>query len=380
MSHESVWPGLVGAILLPAAGHLYHFILAVNVTSGMGFSEKTQGRIRLVLCAGLLGSAGYLLWSHLSDPWWNWEWPGKAYVLLCVVSGGIFWPLCSLSLETRRRPAGVSSRSERLDLAAEDGADSLIGAGKRTWLLRLPGNESLRLHRREYEVSLSGLPHELDGLSIVQLTDLHFAPVYDRSFFERVVEVCGQWRADLVLITGDLIDSDDVLSWIEPVLRPLDARLGKYVILGNHDAEHDVARIIAELERAGFKSLEGLWTTVPVRGRNIALGGTSQPWGPRIDPEPPLADLRILMSHSPDLFYRARKWGVDLMLSGHNHGGQVRLPVVGPVFMPSVFSRRFDRGFFRSGPTLLYVSEGIGGKHPVRYGCPPEICRFVLRG
>ena len=67
------------------------------------------------------------------------------------------------------------------------------------------------------------------------------------------------------------------------------------------------------------------------------------------------------------------------MLSGHNHGGQIRLPAFGPVFMPSIYSRRFDRGFFRSGPTLMYVSEGIAGTHPARYGCPPEICRFTLR-
>ena len=66
------------------------------------------------------------------------------------------------------------------------------------------------------------------------------------------------------------------------------------------------------------------------------------------------------------------------MFSGHNHGGQIRLPLVGPVFMPSRYSRRFDRGFFRIGRTLLYVSEGVAGKHPVRYGCLPEISRFVL--
>ena len=86
----------------------------------------------------------------------------------------------------------------------------------------------------------------------------------------------------------------------------------------------------------------------------------------------PPADFRILLSHSPDLFYRAGRWGIDLMLSGHNHGGQIRLPSFGPVFMPSIYSRRFDRGFFRRGPTLMYVSEGIAGKHPVRYGCPPR--------
>jgi predicted MPP superfamily phosphohydrolase len=93
----------------------------------------------------------------------------------------------------------------------------------------------------------------------------------------------------------------------------------------------------------------------------------------------PPADFRLLLSHSPDRFYRAVRWGIDLMLSGHNHGGQIRLPLVGAVFMPSVYSRRFDRGFFRRGRTLMYASDGIAGMHPVRYGCPPEITRFVLR-
>jgi len=130
---------------------------------------------------------------------------------------------------------------------------------------------------------------------------------------------------------------------------------------------------------AGFASLEGRWCTIKENGARLALGGTSAPWGPALPASSlPAADFRILLSHSPDQFYKARDWGVDLMLSGHNHGGQIRLPAVGPVFMPSVYSRRFDRGFFRSGSTSLYVSEGLAGKHPYRYGCPPEITCFVL--
>jgi predicted MPP superfamily phosphohydrolase len=93
----------------------------------------------------------------------------------------------------------------------------------------------------------------------------------------------------------------------------------------------------------------------------------------------PEADFRILLSHSPDQFPRAASKGVDLVLAGHNHGGQIRLPVFGPILMPSRYSRHFDRGFFRSGPSMLYVSQGVGGKHPIRYGCSPEITRFTLR-
>jgi uncharacterized protein len=133
------------------------------------------------------------------------------------------------------------------------------------------------------------------------------------------------------------------------------------------------------LGRAGFETLEGRWITINVDGTFLAVGGTSAPWGPAFTKrDVPPADFRLLLSHSPDQFYRARGWGVDLMLCGHNHGGQIRLPLVGPVFMPSRYSRRFDRGFFRRGQTLMYVSEGVAGKHPVRYGCPPEVTRFVL--
>ncbi len=124
--------------------------------------------------------------------------------------------------------------------------------------------------------------------------------------------------------------------------------------------------VLGALADAGFASLEGRWCTLEENGARLAVGGTSAPWGPALLPgSVPLADFRILLSHSPDQFYRARDWGVDLMLSGHNHGGQIRLPALGPVFMPSVYSRRFDRGFFRSGSTFLYVSEGLAGKHPI---------------
>jgi predicted MPP superfamily phosphohydrolase len=379
MSLDPQWVGALGAIFVPALGHLYHFMLAANITSGWGLRETALTRLRLVLLSILVASSAFLLASHMQNPWWNSAWPMRAYAILCLVSGGFILPLSSLRIGMRRRPTGVSGRSDLLDLGPRPDGEPMIGEGKGNWLLRIPGNESFQLVRREWIVHHAGLPRALEGLTIVQLSDLHFGAWFRPAFFERVVDECLQWKADIVVITGDLVEAEQVIPWIQPVLAPLEARLGKYAILGNHDAEHDPALIARELSGADFIVLEGRWCTLEEGEARLAIGGTSEPWGKSLRAGAmPAADFRILLSHSPDQFYKARRWGVELVLSGHNHGGQIRLPALGPLFMPSVYSRRFDRGFFRSGSTFLYVSEGLAGKHPYRFGCPPEITRFVL--
>jgi predicted MPP superfamily phosphohydrolase len=233
----------------------------------------------------------------------------------------------------------------------------------------------------EWNIGLPGLPRAWDGLSLIHLTDLHFSPCFDRRFFEAVANEAAAWDADIVAFTGDLVDHDATIDWIEPVLSRLRGRLGTFAILGNHDLEHDPRTIRRVLEQAGFTDLDGRWTELACDDSVLAVGGTSFPWGPRLDRAAmPAADFRLLLSHAPDRLFQAARWGIDLMLSGHNHGGQVRLPGIGPLFMPSLYSRHFDRGFFRAGPTLLYVGQGLAGEHPIRYGgCPPELTRLVLR-
>jgi len=379
MSLDWQWLAILALALPPAIGHVYHFVLMVNVGSGLGFSEAIADRVRSVLFVVLLATSGLLLFGHMHDPWWNWAWPPRGYAILCVLSATVIAPLCSLRLALRRRPDGITGSSSAQDLAVSEQSEGLIGPGPKRWLLRLPRNESFRLHRREWDLALPRMPEKLDGLQIVQLSDLHFATCFDRKFFENVIESCLAWHADLVVVTGDLVEDDSVVEWIEPLLGRMEARLGKFAILGNHDRDHEPRRIMAELGRAGFETLEGEWTSIDCDGAVLALGGTSEPWGRPLDRRTmPAADFRILLSHSPDQFYVAQKCGIDLVLSGHNHGGQIRFPFVGPVFMPSRYSRRFDRGFFRRRETLMYVSEGIAGKNPVRYGCPPEVARFTL--
>jgi hypothetical protein len=247
-------------------------------------------------------------------------------------------------------------------------------------MLRLPGCSSLRLRQADWSVAIPGLPFACDGLSILHLSDLHLGPCYAQRYFEEALEAAACWECDLVLFTGDLIEHEACLGWIEPLLSKVRGRLGSFAVLGNHDYSFDARQIRNALARSGYEDIEGRWTSLELPGATIALGGTAVPWGRGLDlGAAPEADFRILLTHSPDLFPRASASGIELVLAGHNHGGQVRLPVVGAPFVPSLYGRRFDRGFFRRGQTLLHVSEGLGAKHPMRYGTVPEITRLVLQ-
>lgn len=374
MSPE-VW--LWGAV---TAGHLTVCVWLLNVTHALGLEERRTKGIKLLF---LTLVALVPLWfgeEAWSGPWLAWSLPARLYGALCLGATLVALPAITVMRALRRTPAGIVERSEEIDLFEGGQREDFIGPGKHAWMLRLPRNESLRLRKREWQVTLPGLPASWDGLRLLHLTDLHFAPCFDRRYFEAVADAVRGWEADFVLFTGDLVDHDRVIDWVVPVLSRVRGRLGNYAILGNHDLTHQPDRIVEELERAGFTNVDGRWERLAIHGRTLALGGTSYPWGPALAPDAmPEADFRLLLSHTPDELYRASRWGIDLMLSGHNHGGQVRLPVIGPVFMPSLYSRRFDRGFFRAGRTLLHVSQGVSGMHPLRYGCVPEVGRLILR-
>ncbi len=250
-------------LVLPAAiGHVCQFVLLINVSSGLGYAEASMDRARFCLFAALWITSGALLWMHLHNPFWNWPWPLFAYAVLCVISGAFVLPLASLYLALRKRPEGITGSSLTVDLALEEGHEALIGPGKHSWLLRLPGHDSFRICLREWEIALPGLSPSLDGLEIVQLSDFHFSRSFERRFFERVVDRCRDWTADLLLVTGDIIETGDVIDWIEPVLSRLHARLGKFAVLGNHDHQHHPQDVEAALARSGFIVLEGRWTTV----------------------------------------------------------------------------------------------------------------------
>jgi predicted MPP superfamily phosphohydrolase len=118
-----------------------------------------------------------------------------------------------------------------------------------------------------------------------------------------------------------------------------------------------------------------------VRGEPLVVAGHEGPW---FSPPPdvsaaPVGPFRLCLSHTPDNISWARRNGIDLMLSGHVHGGQVRFPVFGSVVVPSKYGRWYDCGAFDEDPTFLYVSRGLSGEHPLRYNCRPEVTLLTLR-
>jgi uncharacterized protein len=368
---------LIGLVV----GHAALSLSVLSRSHAFGFDPKWMNRfstVPLALPAVMAVGLGWLILTRRVE-----DWPRIAfgYAIVCNFVTWVILPVDLIARRLRQTPAGVKCRVETVALETPpEGPHAWVGTGKHNWMLRLRGNESLTLQTSTCEVILPDLPPTFGTLRVLHLSDLHFARCYDRGYFEAVADAAAEWPADLVLFTGDLLDDEATLDWTVPVLGKLRGRLGQFAILGNHDVIHRPGRVRRALRSAGYNILDGRWTRIEDAGRSIALGGTSAPWGPALNPDDrPPADATIVLSHTPDGFPRIASWGtVDLILAGHNHGGQIRFPGIGPLVMPSLHGRRFDRGFFRRGRTLMELTQGIGGKHPLRYGCPPEIVRLVL--
>ncbi len=374
---------LIVAILV---GHAALIALIVNVSHGIGWHSRWSDALTLAVLGGLvLLTLPVGVWA-LMHPWADWPLTLKAYAVPCLGLALVGLPITTVLMKLRRPPAGASLTVRPFDAAPGGSTRDLLGTGGIARLLSLPGNESLRPTVHDWELPMANLPPALDGLKIVLLSDLHMAPGYSRRYFEVVADQAAALEPDLVLCTGDVVEHPDAVSWIEPVLGRVRGQYGQFSILGNHDHQHGAWHIQEALVAARYVDLEGRWlahsiVTPDGTRLTLALGGILAPWGSDLDATGmPEADLRIVVCHTPDHFNRIAGWGcVDLMFSGHNHGGQIRLPVIGPVLMPSRYSRRYDRGFFRSGRTLMYVSQGLGAKHPIRWNCPPELTRLTLR-
>jgi predicted MPP superfamily phosphohydrolase len=238
-----------------------------------------------------------------------------------------------------------------------------------------------QLHVHEKTIGHPRLPESLDRLSIAHLSDLHLSGAITRPFFEHVVERANQLEPDIVALTGDIIDTDRCLDWLPHTVGKLKSRYGSFFILGNHDLRlPDTGALRSALTDVGLVDLGGRWQVIEGMGEQVLIAGNEWPWfGPRPDPPAATRTFRILLSHSPDQIRWARRHSFDLMLAGHTHGGQIRLPILGPILAPSLHGVKYACGVFEEAPTCLHVSRGISSLEPIRFNCPPELTKLVLK-
>ncbi len=384
---EISWFNLL-LMALFSLGHAALMIGIVNRLHGLPLAEGLLHAARKLHDLLIAAFPVSLLWFFgvhgpglmYGGAWWKLPPVMLAYLAVCgATAAGL--PVVALKRRWARPIAQQTlQRSTRHDIAGRLGYRP-VGHGPHRRLLAVPGNEAFQLEVTEKHFRLPRLPPAWHGLSILHLTDLHFTGAIERAYFEEVIDAGQKLNAELIVFTGDLLDQAELIDWIPDTLGRLTAPLGCYFVLGNHDwllgDQSPTRRLLGEL---GWRDAAGRELSVEYRGRSLLIAGTELPWigtHPELVADPGEA-FRILLSHTPDNIAWARRHGVDLMLSGHNHGGQVRLPLFGPVYSPSTFGCQYAAGVFWESPTLLHVSRGVSGWHPLRLGCPPEITSIVL--
>lgn len=375
-------------------GHLALWVMIVNRLHATGWPRPLIKAIDKVIYSIVLGLpiavVARLSMSHessleeLFEPaWLNRLWLG--YSAVCGLAALVVALTWFQRRTSRHRTRGLVSN----DTTVHDAVNYLGHRPVHGWPTRvaaaLPLNQIFKLHVNVKTLLVPNLPPALDGLSIAHLSDIHMTGRITRPFFDFVVDRTNELDADLICITGDIVEKVPCLAWIEPTLSRLKARHGMFFVLGNHDKRiRDVGSVRRALENAGLVDLGGRWLSHGVRNEKLFLAGNERPWFgalPDLNDAPLWRDdkpLCLLLSHTPDQITWARQHPFDLMLAGHNHGGQICLPFIGPLVSPSYFGVKYASGLFQEGPMLLHVSRGVSGLEPLRFNCPPEITKLVL--
>lgn len=334
----------------------------------------------LLACLGVALVAGPLAERLLRPPWVrvacfvSYLWMGVLWIALVALTGTdlIFWLMGAAwdsPLEAARARA----------LAAAGVVALGTGVGLRGGL-RPPGVRRVALRVPRW-------PRALDGLRVVQISDLHVGPLLGRAFAADVARRVNELAPDVVAVTGDLVDGsvDRLRDEVAP-LGALRARLGVFFVTGNHDAYSGDDAWVARVRELGWRPLRNERVTLGEGDEVFELAGVDDhrgDWvhGSREDLPRALSgwDRRrplVLLAHDPSTFVAAAREGVDVQLSGHTHGGQI---------FPFGFLVRlavpFVAGLHRRGGSQLYVSRGTGfWGPPLRLFAPAEITEITLTG
>jgi uncharacterized protein len=365
------------AVLLAAwIGHAYVWTAALNHTYGRPipkwFLRPFRVLVGLMVFAVPIAAAVCLSWDDA------YFWPLAPFAIL----GGVIYPAINVARLLRPRPPAVlAERTRSLDPGRDLGR-AAVGEGHMPWATRLPFTCAVKLDLTDVELKLDRLPPEWDGLTVLLLSDFHFHGTPSKLWFEHVIARVQDWpMPDVVCLAGDFLDSVRHSDWIPDLLGRLEWTELGVAVLGNHDVTRTPAATRAALAKLGYRVLNNIAAPATIRGVPCCIVGHEGPW---FEGTPNLDDFdrnlfKLCVSHSPDNFPWAVARGIDLVLCGHVHGGQVRLPFIGSMFVPSIYGRAYDQGVFQSGGTVMAVSRGLSGKEPLRFRCHPQVLRLTLR-
>ncbi len=374
-------------------GHLVLWVAFINHTEATAMPRWMRRTFialavaALVMLPAWLWSSGAVSTATAHATGGHPPWVATGYLLLCTTVATVW--LCAALLSVGGRPrcsALLASETRSVDLRHTVASHRRNMGFCDRLLLNVPGNQMFRVDESQRHIVLQRLPAELEGLAIAHLSDLHFDNKMPRAYYEELVRMANGMDADLAVITGDLMDHADCLPWLPDVLGRVRSRHGNFYILGNHDLKVNCRELRDRMRDAGWIDLGGRWDCYTLRGTRVVLAGNELPWfAPAADMTGDLGSravdeaLRIVLAHTPDQLDWARRYGFDLMLAGHTHGGQVRLPWVGPIVCPTRKPLRYCDGVYSVFPTVVNVSRGLSAETPLRWNCPPEMIRIVLR-
>lgn len=261
-------------------------------------------------------------------------------------------------------------------------ASAGIFTGGYAWLW-----EPRRLEVEHVHLSLPRLPKAFQGMKIAHFSDMHIGFHMDVSDMKRLSSALAGQKPDLICFTGDMVESRaEPLRECIPLLKAMQAPLGKYAVLGNHDYRgREYERLAQMYEEAGFTLLVNQHVTIERGGERIAIVGLDDALNGVPDPEEARRGLEkgtfaLLLMHEPDYADYSKAYDFDLQLSGHSHGGQVRAPFIGALTTPRG-SQKYIQGLYYTGEAgnsmPVYVNRGVGMTQlPIRFLCRPELTIF----
>ncbi|WP_339220034.1 metallophosphoesterase [Paenibacillus sp. FSL H8-0332] len=283
------------------------------------------------------------------------------------------------------KPEGRGGRKMTRRQFLARGAGAVVGAGLLAGGYAWQGEPNwLEVTRRE--LLLAELPSAFAGTRLVHFSDVHLGFNKDAKDLARLTKHIIEEQPDLICFTGDIVDSyaEDLTDSV-PILAELEAPLGKYAILGNHDYKN-TELLTHLLTEAGFRVLRNESYLIKQGGAMIAVAGLDDMLHGKPDPEAAVRDIpdgifTVLLMHEPDYADVAEAYPFHLQLSGHSHGGQIRLPLVGAPFTPYGSQKYIDGLYYTENKAMpVYVNRGFGETlMPLRFLCRPELTVLTLR-